>query len=142
MATTRTEPQTAPPAPSRTAPERTWLWVMLMLAAAALFARFGHPMQIAWLRNLLIVFGSLLIEAMPFVALGAVVSATIEVFVPASSFAKLAALPRAVQIPAAALAGVAFPRCASAARCRSHGGSHGRVFRRPPRSRSCSPPRS
>jgi uncharacterized membrane protein YraQ (UPF0718 family) len=111
MATTRTEPQTAPPAPSRAAPERTWLWVMLMLGAVALFARFGHPMQIAWLRNLLIVFGSLLIEAMPFVALGAVVSATIEVFVPASSFAKLAALPRAVQIPAAALAGVAFPVC-------------------------------
>lgn len=111
MATTRTEPQTAPPAPTRAVQERTWLWVTLMLAAVALFARFGHPMQIAWLRNLLIVFGSLLIEAMPFVALGAAVSAAIEVFVPASSFARMAALPRALQIPAAALAGMAFPVC-------------------------------
>src|SRR4029078_763079 len=65
----------------------------------------------AWLRNLLIVFGSLLIEAMPFVALGAMVSATMWVFVPSSSFARMAALPRAVQIPAAALAGIAFPVC-------------------------------
>ena len=56
-------------------------------------------------------FGSLLIEAMPFVAIGALASALIEVFVPASTFAKLASLPRAVQLPAAAMAGIAFPVC-------------------------------
>src|SRR4029079_7699003 len=33
------------------------------------------------------------------------------VFVPASSFAKIARLPRAVQLPAAAFAGMAFPVC-------------------------------
>src|SRR4029078_7707561 len=74
-------------------------------------ARFAHPTQVAWLRNLFIVFGSLLIEAMPFVALGALVWALIEFFVPASTFAKLATLPRAVQLPAAAMAGIAFPVC-------------------------------
>jgi uncharacterized membrane protein YraQ (UPF0718 family) len=59
----------------------------------------------------LIVFGSLLIEAFPFVALGALVSATIEVFVPASVFARIGRLPHALQLPAAAVAGMAFPVC-------------------------------
>ncbi|HLB39162.1 MAG TPA: permease [Actinomycetota bacterium] len=91
--------------------DRTWAWVLLALAAVAVAARVLHPMQISWLRNMLIVFGSLLIEAMPFVALGATVSAAIEVFVPASSFAKIARLPRAAQLPVAAFAGMAFPVC-------------------------------
>ena len=65
----------------------------------------------AWLQNFLIVFGSLLVEAMPFVLFGAFVSAAIEVFVPTSTFAHLARLPRPLQLPAAALAGIAFPVC-------------------------------
>ena len=93
------------------APDRTWRWVLLGLLAVAVAARVLDPMQIPWLRSLLIVFGSLLIEAMPFVAIGAAVSAAIEVFVPSSSFAKIASLPRAAQIPAAAMAGMAFPVC-------------------------------
>jgi uncharacterized protein len=48
---------------------------------------------------------------MPFVALGAVVSAGIEVLVPSSAFAKIGRLPRALQLPAAALSGMAFPVC-------------------------------
>jgi len=74
----------ADPHPEAAVRDRTWAWVLLMLVAVAVAARELHPMQISWLRNLLIVFGSLLIEAMPFVALGALVSAAIEVFVPAS----------------------------------------------------------
>jgi uncharacterized membrane protein YraQ (UPF0718 family) len=93
-----------PRPPDAAEDRRTWPWVLLMLVAVAIAARVLHPMQISWLRNLLIVFGSLLIEAMPFVALGALVSAAIEVFVPASSFAKIGRLPRAVQLPAAAFA--------------------------------------
>lgn len=91
--------------------DRAWRWVLLGLFAVAVGARVLDPMRIAWLRSLLIVFGSLLIEAMPFVAIGAFVSAMIEVFVPASAFAKVASLPRAAQLPAAALAGMAFPVC-------------------------------
>ena len=69
------------------------------------------PPSLPWLRNLLIVFGSLLVEAMPFILLGATVSAAIEVLVPASAFARIALLPRGLQLPAAAAAGVAFPVC-------------------------------
>jgi uncharacterized protein len=85
--------------------------VVLALGAIYLLVRFGDPTQLGWVRNFLIVFGSLLVEAVPFVVLGAFVSAAIEVFVPASAFTRIGRLPRAVQAPAAALAGVTFPVC-------------------------------
>lgn len=107
----RTRPEEQHDAIAVVAPDHTWRWVLLALVAIAVGARVLDPMRIAWLRSLLIVFGSLLIEAMPFVAIGAAVSAAIEVFVPSSSFAKIATLPRAAQIPAAAFAGMAFPVC-------------------------------
>jgi uncharacterized protein len=63
------------------------------------------------LQNFLLVFSSLLIEAVPFVALGAIVSAAIEVLVPARIFERLSRLPGPLQLPASALAGIAFPVC-------------------------------
>jgi uncharacterized protein len=90
---------------------RAWLLVLAALGAIALLAILADPQQVPWLRNLFIVFGSLLVEAFPFVVVGAFVSAAIEVFVPASAFARIASLPRRLQMPAAALAGVAFPVC-------------------------------
>ena len=81
------------------------------LAAIAIVVRVTDPERVAWLQNFLIVFGSLLVEATPFILLGAFVSAAIEVFVPTSAFAHLGRLPRPLQLPAAALAGIAFPVC-------------------------------
>lgn len=86
-------------------------WVLAMLVGVAVLARIADPSSIPWLRNLLIVFGSLLVEAMPFILLGAAVSAAIEVLVPASVFARIGTLPSGLQLPAAAAAGVAFPVC-------------------------------
>ena len=91
--------------------DQTWILVLSVLAGVAAAIRMLHPEQVAWIRSLLIVFGSLLIEAIPFVALGALVSAIIEVFVPASVFARIGRLPNALQLPAAAVAGMAFPVC-------------------------------
>jgi uncharacterized membrane protein YraQ (UPF0718 family) len=90
---------------------RTGLVVIAGLAVVAILARFADPGRLAWLQNLTIVFGSLIVEATPFILLGAFVSAAIEVFVPTSTFARLGTLPRSLQLPAAALAGVAFPVC-------------------------------
>jgi uncharacterized membrane protein YraQ (UPF0718 family) len=90
---------------------RTGLVVIVGLAVVAILARFADPGRLAWLQNLTIVFGSLIVEATPFILLGAFVSAAIEVFVPTSTFARLGTLPRSLQLPAAALAGVAFPVC-------------------------------
>ena len=87
------------------------LAVLACLIALGAAVRLADPSSLPWLRNLVIVFGSLLVEATPFILLGAAVSAAIEVFVPPSVFARIALLPRALHLPAAAAAGVAFPVC-------------------------------
>ena len=82
-----------------------------VLAVIAIILGLTDPARTPEIQNLFLVFGSLLIEAVPFVLLGAVVSALIEVFVPPSTFEKLALLPKPLQLPAAGLAGMAFPVC-------------------------------
>jgi uncharacterized membrane protein YraQ (UPF0718 family) len=67
--------------------------------------------QQAWLSNFTLIFTSLLLGAMPLVVLGAVVGSAISVFVPDSAIARIARLPDRLQIPAAALSGLAFPVC-------------------------------
>jgi uncharacterized membrane protein YraQ (UPF0718 family) len=94
--------------------DRSWLNAALafsILLSLGVLLRLGDPGQIASIQNFLLVFGSLLIEAIPFVLLGAVVSAAIEVLVPASTFERLARLPRPVQLPVAGMTGMAFPVC-------------------------------
>jgi uncharacterized membrane protein YraQ (UPF0718 family) len=79
-----------------------------LLAATLRLADAGGIPQI---QNFLLVFSSLLIEALPFILLGAVVSAAIEVFVPARAFARVGRLPAPLQMPLAGLGGFAFPVC-------------------------------
>jgi uncharacterized protein len=85
-----------------------------LVAAIVVFAialRVISPGRVAWIQAALIVFGSLLIQALPFVLIGALASAAIEVFVPLGTLERLADLPRPLQLPAAGLAGIAFPIC-------------------------------
>jgi uncharacterized protein len=58
-----------------------------------------------------VVFVSITVEALPFVLLGALVSAALAVLVPDRVFARVADLPRALQVPGAAIGGMAFPVC-------------------------------
>jgi uncharacterized membrane protein YraQ (UPF0718 family) len=90
---------------------RTTALVVGALALAAAGLRILEPGRIPWVQTFFIVFGSLLIQALPFVLLGALASAVIEVFVPIGTLERLAELPRPLQLPAAALAGIAFPIC-------------------------------
>lgn len=101
---------TAPQAPPRAGRGRRAL-PLLALVALALGLRALDPARAPWAANLLVVFSGLLVEAVPFVLLGALVSAAIEVFVPETLLPRLARLPRPLQLPAAALAGLAFPVC-------------------------------
>jgi uncharacterized membrane protein YraQ (UPF0718 family) len=109
MAVDVAEPRTS--TPRMPSGRRAGLGVIGVLTLVAVVLRVIDPARVAWLQNMLIVFGSLLVEATPFVLLGAAVSAAIEVMVPSSAFAKLGTLPKALQLPAAAAAGVAFPVC-------------------------------
>jgi uncharacterized protein len=97
--------------PARNATVRTAAVIVAALAIAAALLRVLEPGRIAWIQASLIVFGSLVVQAMPFVLLGALASAAIEVFVPVNALERLAGLPKPLQLPAAALAGVAFPIC-------------------------------
>jgi uncharacterized membrane protein YraQ (UPF0718 family) len=81
------------------------------LLALAVALNLSGLARLASASNFAIVFSSLLIEAVPFIALGAFVSALIEVAVPARHFTRLGALPVPLQLPAAGLAGLAFPVC-------------------------------
>lgn len=69
------------------------------------------PERVDWVRAAAVVFGSLVVQAMPFVLVGALAAAVIEVFVPISVFERIGRLPRPLRLPAAAFAGMAFPIC-------------------------------
>jgi uncharacterized protein len=90
---------------------RTAALLVTGLLAIALALRLAGPGRVAWIQAALIVFGGLVIQALPFVLIGALASAVIEVFVPPSALERLAFLPRPLQLPAAGLAGLAFPIC-------------------------------
>ncbi|CAN5583104.1 permease [soil metagenome] len=86
----------------------------------ALAAAAGLALALLSLRGLgagpgaqtfVIIFTSIVVEALPFVLLGALVSAVLEVYVPRNAFARVARLPLPLQLPASALAGLAFPVC-------------------------------
>jgi uncharacterized protein len=104
-------PPAPSPAPSRPASRRFIVGLVAALVLFAIAVRVAAPGRFPWLQAALIVFGSLVIQATPFVLIGAFASATIEVFVPPSSLERLADLPRPLQLPAAGLAGIAFPIC-------------------------------
>ena len=85
--------------------------VGLGLAVAGVALRLLDASGIPQVQNFLLVSSSLLVEAFPFILLGALVSAAIEVFVPERVFARLGRLPRGLQAPVAGLGGFAFPVC-------------------------------
>jgi uncharacterized membrane protein YraQ (UPF0718 family) len=95
----------------RTATRGTAVAIVGVLAVLAASARLLDPEGIAWVQTFFVIFGSLVVQALPFVLLGALASAAIEVFVPLGTLERLAELPRPLQLPAAGLAGIAFPIC-------------------------------
>lgn len=93
---------------------RSWWYLFFAFGGLVLIAlalQVVAPTRFAWSTNFLLVFNALLIEATPFILLGALVSAGIEVFMGPRAFAALARMPRRMQLPAAAFAGMAFPVC-------------------------------
>jgi uncharacterized protein len=62
-------------------------------------------------RTFSIIFTSIVVEALPFILIGALVSAAIAVYAPDRLFARVARLPLVLQIPGATLFGFALPVC-------------------------------
>jgi uncharacterized membrane protein YraQ (UPF0718 family) len=82
------------------------LFVLLVIVASALGLGHGAAAQ-----TFLLIFSSIVIEALPFILVGALASAAIAVFLPERAFGSIARLPLALQLPSAALGGFAFPVC-------------------------------
>jgi uncharacterized membrane protein YraQ (UPF0718 family) len=87
------------------------LGVVALLAAAVAFGRLAAVGEYGRLQTFLVIGTSIVVEALPFVLLGAAVSAAIEVFAPERWFAAIARLPLRLQVPCVALAGIAMPVC-------------------------------
>ncbi len=85
--------------------------VAVLLVVASLRRPLGKAMSAAQVQNWLTVFLAVVIQALPFLVLGVVLSAIIAVFVPPAFFAR--ALPRrpALAVPVAGVAGVVLPGC-------------------------------
>ena len=107
-------------AQARVAPPRAQAPVIPLWAVAAVFwsvvlavvlARTAGAADNAEIGTFGVIFTSIVVEALPFILIGAIASAAIAAFVPARAFARLGALPTPVQVPAAALAGLAMPVC-------------------------------
>ena len=94
-------------------PDTRGLTVALVatLVALLLLGRVAGLEDVAAAGTFVLIFTSLVVEALPFVLMGALVSALIEVYVPPSWFGRVAGLPLPFQVPAAALGGFAFPVC-------------------------------
>jgi len=82
------------------------LFVLVTIAASAFGLGRGPAAQ-----TFLLIFTSIVIEALPFILVGALASAAIAVYLPQGSFGWISRLPLGLQIPGAALGGFAFPVC-------------------------------
>jgi uncharacterized membrane protein YraQ (UPF0718 family) len=92
---------------------RPWkaLGPVAAVTAALVLVRVLELQGTGAVHNLLLVFSGLLVEAIPFILLGAAVSAAIEVFLPDSAFRRFSGAPKPVQVGAAAFGGMLFPVC-------------------------------
>ncbi|MFH9859028.1 permease [Streptomyces sp. NPDC017202] len=106
---TPSEDGNAPPAPRRpTSPlALTLLLLLMVLLQAPLRRALSAPVMQTWTT----VFVAVMIQALPFLVLGVLLSAAIAVYVPPSFFAR--ALPHrpALAVPVAGLAGAVLPGC-------------------------------
>jgi uncharacterized membrane protein YraQ (UPF0718 family) len=83
-----------------------WLAVGVVIAARA-----AGVAESETLATFGVIFTSIVVEALPFILLGAAASAAIAVWVPARAFARVGRLPTPLQVPVAAVAGFAMPVC-------------------------------
>lgn len=84
---------------------------VLILLGVVLLIRALSLEEVPWIQNVMLIFSGLLVEALPFILLGAIVSAAIEMFLPDSAFTRLAGVPKSVQVGASAFGGMLFPVC-------------------------------
>lgn len=86
-------------------------WALAGAVLLLLAGRVAGATDFAAAQTFTIIFTAIVVEALPFVLLGAVASSAIEVYVSDNALSRITRLPSALQLPAAALGGFAFPVC-------------------------------
>lgn len=81
------------------------------VAALVVVGRAAGIAQQSSVETFVLIFTSIVVEALPFVLVGALVSALIQVHVSDRTFEAVARLPLPFQLPGAALGGLFFPVC-------------------------------
>ena len=96
-------------------PRRVPVWavsaVFWAVAVGLIVLRHSGLADVVWVTTFGLIFASIAIEALPFILLGAIVSAALAAYVPDRAFARIGRLPRWLQVPGATAAAVAFPVC-------------------------------
>lgn len=96
----------------RRAPSARSVGIITALSLAVLvLGRAVGAADAAQVQTFTIIFIAIVVEALPFIMLGAFVSGIVAVYVSDRSFARIARLPVGLQIPLSALGGFAFPVC-------------------------------
>lgn len=99
------------PVMRRAATQRSTLAMMGALVAVVVAGRLSGWGAVPSFETFSLIFTSIVVEALPFVLLGALVSAFMEVFVSDRAFTWFGRLPLGLQVPGAAFGGLAFPVC-------------------------------
>ncbi|MFJ2816174.1 MULTISPECIES: permease [unclassified Streptomyces] len=100
-------PQASSGAESRSPLILTVLLLSLVLLQGPIRGALSAPVMQSWMT----VFVAVLVQALPFLVLGVLLSAAIAVFVPASFFARALPSRPALAVPVAGLAGAVLPGC-------------------------------
>ena len=81
------------------------------LVALIVAARVADVGQLSAAQNFVLIFTAIVVEALPFVLIGAVAGAIIEVYVPEGFVSRVGRMRLGAQLPLAVMGGLAFPVC-------------------------------
>jgi uncharacterized membrane protein YraQ (UPF0718 family) len=81
------------------------------VAAAIVLVRLVDVGRLAAAQSFVLIFTAIVVEAVPFILIGAIAGAAIEVYVPEGVVARVAGRRLGLQMPVAVMGGLAFPVC-------------------------------
>lgn len=90
---------------------RALLAAAAAVAALIVIGRLADVARVAAAQNFVLIFTAIVVEALPFVLIGAVAGAIIEVYVPEGFVSRVGRMRLGAQLPLAVMGGLAFPVC-------------------------------
>jgi uncharacterized protein len=95
----------------RSVTSRALLYAVAAATAAIVLARVVDVGRLAAAQSFVLIFTAIVVEAVPFILIGAMAGALLEVFVPEGMMMRVAGKRLGLQMPLAVMGGLAFPVC-------------------------------